>query len=143
MSAPVSHHQQQHAPLQQAALSSHKQLQYLPPIVTYAQPIVQRLETAAPKLADQSYTAKPIVQRTYQTAPEQRVQAITATAPTISKGYGAAYGLGSAPLMQWQQEQPVSQKHQQQQLKQHKAAKLALPTHAVKPAAPPCSSRLS
>jgi len=35
------------------------------------------------------------VQPTFQTAPLQQVQAISATAPTINKGYGAGLGLGS------------------------------------------------
>ena len=54
-----------------------------------------QLDTTAPTLADQSYTASAIVQPTFQTAPLQQVQAISATAPTINKGYGAGLGLGS------------------------------------------------
>jgi phage-related protein len=81
---------------QQAAPAPQKQVQYAQPIVTYAQPIVQALDTTAPEVADQSYTAQPIVQPTYQTAPVQRVQAISATAPTINKGYGSGMNLGAA-----------------------------------------------
>jgi hypothetical protein len=57
--------------------------------------LLQALDTTAPQLADQSYTAQPIVQPTFQTALVQRVQAITATAPTINKGYGANMNLGA------------------------------------------------
>lgn len=60
-----------------------------------------QLDTTAPVMPDQSYTAAPIVQPTYQTAPVQNVQAITATAPTINKGYGAGLGLGSSVLRQY------------------------------------------
>lgn len=55
---------------------------------------VAQLDTTAPVMQDQSYTAAPIVQPTFQTAPVQNVQAISATAPTINKGYGAGLGLG-------------------------------------------------
>jgi hypothetical protein len=53
-----------------------------------------QLDTTAPKMPDLSYTAQAIVQPTFQTAPVQNVQAITATAPTINKGYGSGLGLG-------------------------------------------------
>ena len=83
------------APPAQPAPAPQKQVQYAQPIVTYAQPIVQALDTTAPQMPDESYTAQPIVQPTYQTAPVQRVQAISATAPTINKGYGANMNLGA------------------------------------------------
>jgi len=81
--------------VQQQPAQSKKQVNYAAPIVTYAQPIVQALDTTAPQVADQSYTAAPIVQPTYQVAPVQNVQAISATAPTINKGFGSGMGLGA------------------------------------------------
>jgi len=71
-----------------------KTVQYAQPIVTYAQPIVQQVDMAQPIMQKQQLSAQPIIQPTFQTAPVQFQQAITATAPTIQKGFGSGQNLG-------------------------------------------------
>jgi hypothetical protein len=75
-------------------VQQNKKVQYAQPIVTYAQPIVQPVNMQQPIVQTKQMTAQPIIQPTFQTAPLQTTQAISATAPTIQKGFGTNVGLG-------------------------------------------------
>jgi len=80
----------------QPVVQSTKPIRYNAPIVTYAQPITQQVDMSAPVVQKQKLTAEAIVQPTFTTAPVTYQQAITSTAPTINKGFGAGLGLNTA-----------------------------------------------
>lgn len=72
-----------------APVQNNKKVRYAQPVVTYAQPVVQQVDMSAPVIPTHKKTAAPIIQPTFQTAPVQQAITLSATAPTIQKGFGA------------------------------------------------------
>jgi hypothetical protein len=70
-------------------LQQNKAVKYQQPIVTYAQPIVQKMDLSLPNIKKQHQLAQAIIQPTYQTAPVQQAVSLSATAPVINKGFGS------------------------------------------------------